>query len=201
MRRLLFSMAMLGLTSALAIGATTAYFSDTESVKGNTFTAGTLDLEVDDGVSTAKFTVANMKPGSQSIGTWKLKNTGTINGFIDIKNIVLESRENNCTEVERSAGDTTCYNPGIGNGELEDVVSVTLFWDQNCNGRVGTKDVKFYDGKVSGLKSYYNLDRGLSANQTQCVTAQFNWRSGTQDNLAHGDSFTLDLDFELSQVK
>lgn len=66
------------LTMALAVvivGATSAEFSDTETSTNNTFTAGTLDLNVDGGnTNVVKFTVNNMKVGSQNIGTWRLNN-------------------------------------------------------------------------------------------------------------------------------
>lgn len=38
---------MIGAVAAVAIGATTAFFSDTETSRGNTFTAGAIDLKID----------------------------------------------------------------------------------------------------------------------------------------------------------
>lgn len=40
-------MSMIAAVAAVVVGATTAYFSDTETSTGNTFTAGSLDLKID----------------------------------------------------------------------------------------------------------------------------------------------------------
>src|SRR3990167_4747947 len=45
--KILLSVASIAAAAALVIGATFAFFSDTETSTGNTFTAGTLDLKVD----------------------------------------------------------------------------------------------------------------------------------------------------------
>ena len=42
-----FSLAIIAAIGAIVVGATTAYFSDTETSTGNTFTAGNLDLKID----------------------------------------------------------------------------------------------------------------------------------------------------------
>ncbi len=47
MKKILLSLATLGVVGVVAIGATTAIFSDTESSTGNTFTAGAIDLQID----------------------------------------------------------------------------------------------------------------------------------------------------------
>jgi predicted ribosomally synthesized peptide with SipW-like signal peptide len=47
MKKLLFSLLAVGVTSALAIGATRAYFSDTQSVLGNSITTGVIKISVD----------------------------------------------------------------------------------------------------------------------------------------------------------
>jgi len=46
-KKLIVSLAIMAIAGAAAIGGTMAYFSDTETSKGNTFTAGSLDLTVD----------------------------------------------------------------------------------------------------------------------------------------------------------
>ncbi len=46
MKKIILSLAMIAAMAALAVGATTAYFSDTETSSGNTFTAGAIDLAI-----------------------------------------------------------------------------------------------------------------------------------------------------------
>src|SRR3990167_4728590 len=47
MKKIIISMSIIGAVAAVAVGATTAFFSDTETSTGNTFTAGSIDLKVD----------------------------------------------------------------------------------------------------------------------------------------------------------
>jgi len=46
-KKILISLSIIGAVAAIAIGGTVAYFSDTETSTGNTFTAGSIDLKVD----------------------------------------------------------------------------------------------------------------------------------------------------------
>ncbi len=71
MRKILISLTVIGIVSAIAIGRTVAYFSDTETSSGNTITAGVLDLKIRDqdepyrdGV-TATWTATDVKPGNE----------------------------------------------------------------------------------------------------------------------------------------
>jgi len=47
MKKILLSIATLGVAGAVVIGGTTAIFSDSEVSTGNTFTAGAIDLQID----------------------------------------------------------------------------------------------------------------------------------------------------------
>ena len=47
MKKILLSVSIIAAVAAIALGVTTAFFSDTEQSTGNTFTAGSLDLKVD----------------------------------------------------------------------------------------------------------------------------------------------------------
>jgi len=46
-KKILISLSIIGLVAAIVVGGTIAYFSDTETSTGNTFTAGSIDLTVD----------------------------------------------------------------------------------------------------------------------------------------------------------
>ena len=46
-KKLIISLSIIGVVAVAAIGATVAYYNDTETSTGNIFTAGTLDLKVD----------------------------------------------------------------------------------------------------------------------------------------------------------
>lgn len=68
--RILLSAASIALAAALVVGATFAFFSDSETSTGNTFTAGTLDLKVD---STCHYFQDNVDVGcgeGDAFGNW-----------------------------------------------------------------------------------------------------------------------------------
>jgi predicted ribosomally synthesized peptide with SipW-like signal peptide len=86
MRKILTAIFVVGLVATIAGAGIYAYFSDTETSTGNTFTAGTLDLKVShtgvdpwsDGV-TGTWTLANMKHGDETpLGQVYFKNFGSI---------------------------------------------------------------------------------------------------------------------------
>lgn len=201
MKKLLFSFLVLGITSVLAIGATTAYFSDTEISAGNTFTAGTLDLKVDGGDVNVSYTYSNMIPGvTQPNMTYHLRNDGSINGFLNIKNIVIRSSENGCLEPEISAGDNTCSDDP-NEGELDQVLNLRLMHDANCNGWKETGDTILFQGFANTIAPQYFSNISIPAGQEICINVLINWWNTTNDNLAQGDDMTLDMVFELNQSR
>ena len=201
MKKLLLSVLTIGFVGVVAVGATLAYFSDTETSNGNTFAAGSLDLNVDGGnANVVKFNVTNMRPGNQPKGTYSLSNVGSLNGYLDIENIVLTERENVCLDPELDAGDATCGNPGVGKGELGQVVDLTLFVDYGCTGWYAAGDKTVFSGMFSTLPGNLELDEPLNAGSTLCITAIANWWSTPSDNLAQSDDMTLDMTFELGQT-
>ncbi|OGC78272.1 hypothetical protein A2619_05670 [candidate division WWE3 bacterium RIFOXYD1_FULL_39_9] len=69
-KKILLSLALVAVASAAAIGGTIAFFSDTETSVGNTFTAGAIDLRVD-----SQCTYNGQE--SEQCGEWELKDLGT----------------------------------------------------------------------------------------------------------------------------
>jgi predicted ribosomally synthesized peptide with SipW-like signal peptide len=96
------------------IGSAFAYFSDTETSTGNTFTTGTLDLvlsdndETDqDGIVATWVSPAGWKPGEPEVSAWiKMKDIGTIGAdlvSIHAQNLVESDNGNNEPEGAGSA--------------------------------------------------------------------------------------------------
>lgn len=196
MIRIVKSLLTIVAVAAVTVGATGAYFSDTETSNNNSFTAGTLDLNIDGGnTNVVKFNLANLRPGSQSAGSWTLANVGSINGYLDIENIVVTNNENGITDPESEAGDVT--DPL---GELGDVLNVRLFVDTNGDGWISAGETVFYNGKVSNLPSSFDLNESINAGSNVKIRALFDWWSTPFDNLAQTDSIDLDMTFELAQT-
>ena len=79
MKRLLLSILTIGLVSVGAFAATRAYFSDQETILGNTITTGSVDIDLyGNSVYEAPFILQNILPGVTT--PWqelKIKNVGT----------------------------------------------------------------------------------------------------------------------------
>lgn len=201
MLRIVKSFLTIAVVAAIAVGATGAYFSDEVTSIGNTFTAGTLELNVDGAHNNVvKFNATNMKPGSQLKGSYVVANVGSINGYLDVESIVVTDTENGCNAAESLAGDVTCDNPGVGQGELSQVVNLRLFIDRDGDGWIGAGDTVFYNGKVTDLPTSFELNELIGAGGSTKIVALLDWWSTSSDNLAQNDTMQLDMTFELAQT-
>lgn len=107
-----------------AFGVTQAFFTDTETVEGNTFTAGAIDVTI---ASAQEFTVEDMKPGdlrTANVSFSAESNPYYACGAFD----VTANEDNNVLDPEREEGDTTANN----NGELQNFVELR-FIDKDGN--------------------------------------------------------------------
>lgn len=80
MKKILLSALAILLAMGL-IGSSFAYFSDTETSTANTFTAGTWDIEIQDGES-LPLNLWNMKPGDSIDTTHWVQNVGSLEGIV-----------------------------------------------------------------------------------------------------------------------
>ena len=86
MKKILLSLSIIVAVAAIVVGGTMAYFSDTETSAGNTFTSGTMNLGLSkqadgsygDSVG-GTWNIGNMAPGGDPyVSTLYMKNTGSI---------------------------------------------------------------------------------------------------------------------------
>jgi len=93
-KKILASMLIIAVASALVGAGTVSYFSDTETSKGNTFTVaiGQTDLKIEnlsgsgywyDGIG-PRWTLSDMKPGYTTSGSVNLKNFGGPGEYVEI---------------------------------------------------------------------------------------------------------------------
>jgi len=199
---------ILGLTVAalLVIGlvgvGTWAYFSDTETSTENTFTAGTLDLELTDDdedgsdSETQTWVFANMKPTDTGGATLTVNSkAGSIDGYVDLSSISATDAEGTNPESETDGG----------NG-LSDLLTVHMFFDIDGDGvyDVGDGDTDIYGTSVSyavfsSIVASYDTDWALSGGGTTYITLNYEWVSSANDNDAQGDVTTFTFTVELDQ--
>ncbi len=142
MKSIIKSLAVIAVAAAMVSGTTYAFFSDTEVSRDNTFTAGGLDLKIDlqceDGLcgfpmrdlpdEPAFFRECDIKPGDEGEVTisWHVLGNrayGRLN-FADVYDW-----EFGCTEPEADM-DATCDNPGLGQGEMSQYLTFTVWLDE-----------------------------------------------------------------------
>ena len=170
--------------SMVGLAATGAWFSDTNQVGPNTVLAGTLQLSVD-GQATGggTFNATNIAPGFQTFKVWKIENTGSIAGFLDIQNIMWQ----------QSAGLD-------GTGDLLGLLGGRLFVSDNNSSWFEAGDMTIYNGMFDGMAADYDANISVPAGGTKYVVLQVNWWSTANDNDGQGDRLQLDLAFELGQT-
>jgi predicted ribosomally synthesized peptide with SipW-like signal peptide len=203
-KKILVSMMVIGLVAALAGAGLYAYFSDTETSSGNTFTAGTLDLIL--GGSTLPFSVSNTYPGASGKDNVTLRNGGSLPGVLDVK----VTNVTNTGALDRSPTVTGefCDHSGDLGGALE----IAIWLDIDNDGLRGSSDFGLnytggiYDPSVglqyAPLNNYnntvWNNIRTMASSDVDTFIIE--WQiPGTVGNAIQGDMVTFDVVFQLRQ--
>jgi len=167
-KKILFSLMAITLVIGLVGAGAFAYFSDTETSTGNSFTAGTLDLKVNGSDVFVPYAVANLKPGeSRGTDTYSISNTGSLPGTLSFKVTNVTTNENGVIEPEIAASDAENLRldpdgfsiAASGFGELLDQVYI-VFWVDDTPGQrpapFDWQDAKYWAG-YPDESSYYSL--------------------------------------------
>ena len=229
MKKVLISFSVIALIAAVAIGATVAYFSDTETSTGNTFTAGSIDLKVD-----SECTYNGEE--SDECGTWELKDlvgdTRGENGemilgdrffnFQDIKpgdegenTISLHVINNDawlCAEVSNLSSDDNGLNEpealvdttdGTGNGELDDTMLWTIWRDDGDNIQQENEPTLASGHPSNSVLPVYDATTGTGSLEGGTTTyLGFSWTLPAESgNETQTDSLTADISFRVEQAR
>ncbi|MDP3987989.1 MAG: TasA family protein [Candidatus Levybacteria bacterium] len=120
MNRILLSVLTIALVATVAVGATRAYFTDTEQNLGNTFSTGTIDIAVDGEnpwSSENQFNLIDMKPSQVDYANFIIQNVGT-NPANVWKKVSITNREDNViSEPECIEGHGVWSDEGCTGGE------------------------------------------------------------------------------------
>ncbi len=194
MNKVLASLLMIGMVAAMAGAGTFAYYVDTETSVGNTFTAGTLDLEVNgENPLSSSFTIENIQPSyaeSDPKGI-NLTNNGTCDGYLSMWMENLVDDDNGLTEPEGHV-DTT---GGAGEGELSQNLCIVI-WDDT--------GAEVYNGTLANFAATHNNSDNqialgkLTAGQTRSFPVGYYVPSDV-GNIIQSDSSTFDVVIDLLQ--
>lgn len=93
MKKILVSLMLIALVFSAVAAGTFAYFSDIETIEGNVFAAGTIDIELtaDAGATVVPILIEDMKPCDWAEYTFNVENVGTNDGPIYLHFEVIES--------------------------------------------------------------------------------------------------------------
>lgn len=133
--KIILSIAVIGVVAAMAIGGTVAYFTDTETSTGNTFTAGTIDIAVDGAnpwQHTETLNVIDMKPSQHEYTEYVIQNVGSnpANVFKKVSNFV--EGDGTISEPECQQGNGTwTLGQCSGNYEAVNTISSVVKYDMS----------------------------------------------------------------------
>jgi len=184
-KKILISLSVIGAVAAIVIGGTVAYFSDVETSTGNTFTAGSIDLKIDntcylngkpvegctwgltDLTDQLFFKFKDLKPGDWGEDTVSMHvYNNDAWACVTFKN--LANDDNTCTEPEDA--DDLPNTPGCwttsqaGEGELAQNLYF-VFWADDGNNIWETNEPILMQGLASdvlGGKTYPIADSTFS---------------------------------------
>ena len=181
-----------------------AYFSDIETSKGNTFTAGTLDVKIDgqDDPHVFAFSAENLFPGASGVHIFAVYNDGTLKGVLTINMYPYTEDGGDNPEPEISA-------EGEGNNpNLDDVLYILIWQDDNPRDGIWQPGEELlYLGDI--LSDCFTLPqtspvgvyRGhLEPKATLNVAFKYEVLE-TDDNSIMGDTVSFDLEFKLEHLE
>jgi predicted ribosomally synthesized peptide with SipW-like signal peptide len=221
MKKIILSVAVIAAVAAIGWGVTTAFFSDTETSTGNTFTAGSLDLTVDSqctyngepqgfcnwnsmDLTTGKlfFNFLDVKPGDSGEDTISLHvDNNDACGFVKITR--TSDSDVTCTEPELGV-ESGCL-PG-GDGELDENVIFSV-WADTCalipavpgdNIYQANCDTPLTTGTLDAVENW-GLGK-LLGNSTTYYGISWELPAAV-GNEVQSDSFMADVEFTIEQFR
>ena len=217
------------LVMGLVGGGTWAYFSDTETSTGNTFTAGILDLTASvsgsyTGAGTYTPTAGgngingnvvldDIAPGENGEAIWELVNLGDTSANLTVTLTRTADDDNAFTEPEDSiSGTATDNDDGTADGDLDDYMTVEILADLDGD---DTYETTIQTSAQGGLETKCptedvavtiinneSMEANGSAGDT--IKIKLTWSIASDipavdDNIIQSDSVQLDLNFNLVQ--
>ena len=199
MKAILYSLMVVALVGGMVGGGLFAYFSDTETSTGNTFTAGTIDITATGGGPFTNGTQTEFKPCETGYITITVENVGE--NPADIYKLILDTSvggEGTMSEPECVACGGT-WDAGVCTGATAVVPQYTDFYFDLVvdNVVVIAPDTVLLSAVVGKYISLGELAPGASMVIEQSLHLI---DSGVPQNELQGDITTIDEEFEAFQV-
>jgi len=209
---------MIAAVAAIAIGATTAFFSDTETSTGNTFTAGVIDISVDNqNPWTKTYALKDMKPSQTDYINFTIENKGSGANPVNVwKKITVTSQETGVVsepECTDQGGYWTNPNGGCNwtwnNSARTDKnnISSVIEYDLSVEvynatgGRIWWQTIYNKDITIDGIHNKPIFLGMVPANGSMKVTQSYHMKGQETGNWAQGDIMTFDIEIKGEQLR
>jgi len=198
--KIILSLAVIGVVSAIAVGGTIAYFSDTETSTGNTFSAGSIDIAVDNEnpwSSDEAYTFSNLMPGDSKDMNVTLKNVGANPVVVWKKVSVSKVETGSLNEPECSAENGKWDGTNCSEETPIDDVDTQFVYSMKIAG--GDNIKKEWDVRVSDINDIWIPVGRLEIDEEVTVEQNYYFNE-TAGNVYQGDEMTLDITFYAEQI-
>lgn len=204
MRKIIFSFLIISVIAVLAIGGTMAFFSDNETSRGNTYSAGTVEISINDELHwTKNFTWTNFEPGDSAEFTMIIKNEGE--NPVKLWQLLkcLTTDENGVVEPEQSWYDTE--NSGQPKNDIDSVLVYEMFIDGQMviakeAGITMDKAKDHYLGLIKLDPGAGTTNNGILAVGDSITVVQKYYFPFDTTNWAQSDKLNFTLELEARQI-
>ena len=210
MKKIILSLSVIVAVAAVVAGATTAYFSDTETAENNTFTAGTVDIDIDDqNPWQDSYHIDDLKPGETDYITFTINNVGQNPVNISKKLFSFDGtggvEEYECGE-RKTSSEPECE--AEGNTSVDDIETQIVYdlsvevensegnkiwWQTIYSEEEGKRISEVYDEV-----NYVSLGM-IPVGGSMIVTQSYHLDEGT-DNEYQGDKLAFDIEIKADQL-
>jgi spore coat-associated protein N len=139
------ALASTALGAMLIGGGTFALFTSTANNSGNTFTAGTLEVSAGNVAVYSGATFSNLAPGDSGDATLTVTNTGSLDAFVKIDDIINESGglfDGGANQLQITYDTATKVAPAGGTATFDIHYYFPLDADDSYEGDTGSFDIK-----------------------------------------------------------
>ena len=174
MKRILLSVLTIAAVSAIGVAATRAFFSDVETSSGNTFQAGTLDLEI-----SSQCTYNGI--ASNQCGTWEQRDLSpTADKFFNFTDLKPGDWGENTIDFKILTNDAwMCANINFTQHQaLADYLNVFWWIDADGNNQLGANEKVLYDGPRT-IAQWITAGGGTGSLPLTFADSYLNWETWT----------------------
>jgi len=213
MKKIAISLGIIGVVAAIVIGGTIAYFSDTETSTGNTFSTGVIDIDINnENPWTQSWNIGDMKPcetgyitfninnlGDNPVNVWKtVKVTGTVDTPISEPECVYGG---GAWDKTARTCDISGYTPKSNlQGWMNYDLSVKVPVKGNPNDWYQTIYKDEDNVRISDINNQSIFLGMIPAKGSMEVTQSYHLVSET-GNWAQADTMTFDIEIYAEQLK